>query len=233
MPGHWGWRNVFDRDELRRFPERLFAPLAAVWLGVNLGPWGFGPGYLLAFYQAFTFQKSDQILPFTYAAAVVLFAITWGALHRFGRLRAWRGFLIAGSSVFAGPGAFEVIYQEAGSVIHPTVFAGYAMPFVMISYLLWVVLGLTGAPWWRMTRRVLLLVLITLAGWGLWFSLGFPLVIYGSILQFPVAYALNIGLKAAMFLLFILPIWEGAWANRFAFKPLPAPTTGSGIPSTE
>jgi hypothetical protein len=202
--------SAFRLAELRTHPERLFLPFASFWLLVNVSPLGFGPSYLVAFYQAFTFQKSDQIFPVTYAVAVVLFFVTWSILHRFGRLVLWRGFLIAGTSVFAGPGAFEVIYQEAGAMTHPVAFQGYALPYVMFSYLAWVVLGLTGAPWWKATRRVGLLVLGTVAGWGVWFALGFPLVIYGTVSEFPVAYALNIVLKVAMFLVFILPIWEGA-----------------------
>jgi hypothetical protein len=197
-------------QRVRERPEFLFVPFAAFWLLVNVAPWGFGPSYLYSFYQAFTLQKSNVIFPFTYGVAVVAFIVIWWVLGRRTSLGWARGFLIAGTIPFPGLGAFEIIFQEAGHYLHGPIFVGYALPYVMFSYGSWVVLGLTGVGWWRITWRYWLLLGSTIAGWVAWFALGFPLVNFGSIEEFPAAYGFNLWLKAAMVLLFVLPVLDGA-----------------------
>jgi len=192
----------------------MFVPVAAVWLAVNVAPWGFGTSYLISFYQAFTFQKSDVIFPFTYAFAVVVFvALLWAGLT-WARLGLPRTFLIAGAAPFAGPGAFEVVFQESGHFIHPGLFIGYAVPYVMFSYGTWVLLGLTGLGWWRLTWRWGCVLGYSIAGFAVWLALGFPLVTTGTFSQLPAAYILNITLKGSFYLVFALPILEGMYALR-------------------
>jgi len=201
---------------VRRRPELLFLPFAAFWLLVNVAPWGFGPSYLYSFYLAFTGQKSDIIFPYTYAFAVVTFAGILLAGHRWTRLGLGRTFLIAGTVPFAGPGVFEVVFQEAGAYFHPSLFIGYAQPYVMFSYCSWVVLGLTGLGWWRLTWRWAVALGYTVVGFLAWFALGFPLVSTGSFDQVPWAYFFNISLKASCFLVFVIPIVEGMYRERAA-----------------
>ncbi|MCI4345023.1 MAG: hypothetical protein L3J87_05310, partial [Thermoplasmata archaeon] len=123
--------RLVERSRIRAKPERVFVVVAAVWLLVNVAPWGFGTDYLYSFYLAFTFQKSDVIFPFTYAFAVGTFAVLMSAGLRRTTLGPARTFLIAGTVPFAGPGAFEIIFQEAGHYLHPGLFLGYAQPYVM------------------------------------------------------------------------------------------------------
>jgi hypothetical protein len=217
------FRTVLFR-RVRERPELLFLPFAAFWLLVNVAPWGFGPSYLYSFYQAFTLQKSNVIFPFTYGVAVASFVGVLILLIRRGGLGSGRAFLIAGTVPFPGLGAFEIIFQEAGRFLQSAIFVGYAQPYVMFSYGSWVVLGLTGVGWWRITWRTWLLLGTTALGWAVWFSLGFPLVSFGTFEQYPAAYALNLWLKAAMVLLFVLPIAEGALAGPRPDQILATPT---------
>jgi hypothetical protein len=199
---------------LRRRPEILFLPLAAIWIAINLGPWGFGVGYLDSFYLAFTYQKTDVIFPFTYAFAVATFLTLMWTGSRWTGLGFSRTFLIAGTVPFAGPGAFEIVYQESGRFVRPEAFVGGAVPYVMISFGTWVLLGLTGVGWWRLTWRWAFVLGYSVIGFAVWIAIGFPLVTTGTFTQFPVAYALNITLKASFFLVFTLPILEGMHFER-------------------
>lgn len=212
-------RRLFSRESLRREPQRLFVPFAALWLLVNVAPWGFGTGYLYSFYLAFTLQKSNVIFPFTYAFAVASFGVVLWAGVRWGHLSVGRTFLIAGTVPFAGPGAFEIVFQETGASAHPALFVGYALPYVMFSYATWVVLGLTGVAWWRPTRRWWAVLAYSVAGFLVWIAIGFPLVTGESFAQAPAAYLLNISLKGSFYLVFFLPILEGMHPAR----NLPAP----------
>jgi len=200
----------------RRRPELLFAPFAALWLLVNVAPWGFGPDYLYSFYLAFTGQKSDIIFPYTYAFAVTSFVGIFLAGLRWSRLGLGRTFLVAGTVPFAGPGVFEIIFQEAGARFHPGLFIGYAQPYVMLSYGTWVVLGLTGLGWWRLTWRWGVSLAYTVGGFLIWFAIGFPLVSTGSFAQVPWAYFFNISLKASCFLVFAVPIADGMFGGQRA-----------------
>jgi hypothetical protein len=210
---------------LRSSPEVLFLPLAAVWLIVNVGPWGFGTGYLDSFYLAFTLQKSNVIFPFTYAFAVASFVGLMFAGVRWTGLGPVRTFLIAGTVPFAGPGAFEIVFQESGRFVHPGLFIGYALPYVMFSYGTWVLLGLTGVGWWRPTWRWAVVVGYSVIGFGVWLAIGFPLVTSGSFNEVPAAYFLNITLKGTFYLVFALPVLEGMWAVRTR-----GDSTGSPVP---
>jgi hypothetical protein len=209
-----GPRLAHAAERLRTRPETLFVPFAAFWLLVNVGPWGFGTGYLVSFYLAFTLQKSNVIFPFTYAFAVLTCGAVLFAGLRWAGLGGVRAFLIAGTVPFAGPGAFEVVYQEAGAYFHPAIFVGYAQPYVMFSYGVWVVLGLTGLGWWRLTLRWAGVIAYTVAGFAVWFALGFPLVSMGSFAALPAAYLLNVSLKGSFYLVFVVPILEGMYAAR-------------------
>jgi len=211
-----GAHRLLDWQAFRRRPELLFVPFAALWLLVNAAPWGFGPGYIYSFYLAFTGQKSDIIFPYTYAFAVTTFGAILLMGLRWTRLGAARTFLIAGTVPFAGPGLFEVIFQEAGAYFHPGLFIGYAQPYVMFSYAIWVVLGLTGLGWWRLTWRWAVAVAYTGIGFLAWFAIGFPLVSTGSFAQLPWAYFFNISLKASCFLVFVIPIAEGMYWEKGA-----------------
>jgi hypothetical protein len=199
---------------LRARPEILFVPFAAVWLLVNVAPWGFGTGYLYSLYLAFTLQKSNVILPFTYAFAVLTFAALLGAGLRWTRLGWGRSVIVAGTVPFAGPGLFEIVFQEAGAHVHPYLFVGYADPYVMFSYGTWVLLGLTPLGWWRLTWRWGVTVAYSAGGFLAWIALGMPLVTSGTFAQLPAAYLLNITLKASFYLVFLLPVLEGTRARR-------------------
>jgi hypothetical protein len=202
-------RTFYAWSDLRRRPERLFGPFAAVWLLVNVAPWGFGTHYLDSFYLAFTLQLTNVILPYTYAFAVICFLALLYAGLRWAQLEFWRTFLIAGTVPFAGPGAFEIVFQEAGKYVLPYIFVGYAVPYVMFSYGTWVLLGLTGLAWWRITWRWWIALAYSIGGFLLWIELGFALPATGTFAQLPVAYLLNITLKGSFYLVFFLPVFEG------------------------
>jgi hypothetical protein len=179
-----------------------------------VAPWGFGLGYLHSFFLAFTFQKSNVIFPFTYAFAVACFVAVIFAGVRWAHLDWFRTLLIAGTVPFAGPGVFEIAFQETGHFVRPALFVGYALPYVMLSYATWGIVGLTGGGWWRVTRRWWAVLAYSIGGFLLWIAIGFPLVTTGSFTQLPAAYLLNISLKGSFYLLFLLPVLEGMHCGR-------------------
>jgi hypothetical protein len=125
-----------------------------------------------------------------------------------------RAFLIAGTVPFAGPGVFEVVFQETGRFVHPAHSAGYALPYVMISYATWGVLGLTGVAWWRVSWRWWIVLAHSGGGFSAWIAIGFPRVTAGTAAQLRTAYFLNISLKGSFYLVFLLSILEGMYFAR-------------------
>lgn len=193
------------RRIVRARPELLFFPLAAVLLGLNVGPWGFGPNYAVTFALYFTLQRSNVIFPITWSLSVALFASTLGLLLRARRLNGWRSFLLAGTLPFLAVSLFEVPYDLANWATYP---GSGTTVFDIVSILTWLALGFTSIGWWRATWRYWVYLAGFLGGFGVWFVIGFPTIDRAVGTALEVAFAFNIGLKVACFPLAALPVWE-------------------------
>ncbi len=212
-----------DRDRskhrlalLREKPEVLFVPLAATFLAVNVG--GYGLKFVVAFLQYFTLEQSNQVFPFTLAFAWMVFVSTFAISIKRASLNPPRAFVVSATLPFSGAGGFELVYQVIGERVQPCCFGPNAAapfgPYEVLSALTWVALGLTGLGFWKVTSKFLILLALIFAGFAAWVLIGFPQVTWGTFSQYPIAYALNIGLKAALFAIFSLPVIEGLNATR-------------------
>ncbi|MHB8565494.1 MAG: hypothetical protein ACYC7D_04590 [Nitrososphaerales archaeon] len=189
----------------------MFIPLATIFLVINVG--GYGLKYVAAFLQYFTLQQSNQIFPFTLAAAWIVFIACFIVSIKRAHLNPLRAFVVAATLPFSGAGGFELIYQLIGERVQPCCFGPNAAapvgPYEILSALTWVALGLTGLGFWKITRKFWIICLLIVLGFAVWVWIGFPQVTWGSPEQEPLAYALNILLKGGLFLIFLIPVLDG------------------------
>jgi hypothetical protein len=209
----------------RQHPEILFVPLAAVLLIVNVGPWGYGPQYVINFALYFSFQRSNPIFPLTWSLSVALFGSTLWLLYRY-RLLDWgRRVLVAGTLPFAAVALFEIPYDLCYRVAYPS--AGITA-FYVGSIATWLALGLTSVAWWKCTVRYAVALGAFVAGFGVWLAVGFPTIDRAVGASLEVAYGFNLALKVACFPVAALPLWEGLRARKRASDPsksaAPAPS---------
>ncbi len=216
---------------VRDRPELLLLPLAAVFLAVNVGPWGFGPNYLVVFALFMTLQRYNQIFPLTWSLSVALFASTLWLFARRTELAKWRSFVIAGTIPFAAVSLFEIPCDLANWAAHP---ANGTTWFDIISIGTWLGVGLTSIGWWKVTREYWAYLGGFLAGFGVWYAIGFPTIDYATGPMLAVAYGFNIVLKVACFPLAGWPLWErldlvrGISGGRFGSSAAIAPLRPEG-----
>jgi hypothetical protein len=213
---------------VRTRPEFLFAPLAALFLAVNVGPWGFGPVYALNFALYLTLQRSNQIFPLTWSMSVGLFVWALLYLNRYRPLNWWRSFLVAGTLPFAAVSLFEIPCDLAYAFAYPPV---ATIGFDMISITTWLTLGFTGIGWWKTSGTYWAMLAAFLGGFLLWFGIGFPTIDTATGSALGLAYTFNVALKIACFPLAAFPLWLGIrnWtgtrgSNEFSLsRPGPVP----------
>jgi hypothetical protein len=193
------------RNIVRTRPEVLCFPLAAVLLGLNVGPWGFGPNYLVTFVLYFTLQRSNVIFPITWSLSVALFVSTLWLILRTRRLNAARSFLVAGTLPFLAVAFFEVPCDLANWATYP---GSGTTVFDIVSIVTWLALGFTSMGWWKVTQRYGVFVAGFLGGFFAWYAIGFPTIDRATGNALDLAFAFNIGLKIACFPLAAFPIWE-------------------------
>jgi len=189
----------------RTHPEVLFFPLATLLLGLNVGPWGFGPNYVVTFALYITLQRSNVIFPITWSLSVALFVSTLWLILRTHRLNSWRSFLVAGTLPFLAVSLFEVPCDLANWATYP---GSGTTVFDIVSILTWLALGFTSIGWWRVTKRYWVFLAGFLGSFAAWFAMGFPTIDRATGSALEVAFAFNIGLKIACFPLAALPVWE-------------------------
>ncbi len=200
-PGTWS-------RVLRERPEIVLIPTAAFLLALNVGPWGFGPNYLVVFVLFFTLQRSNAIFPLTWSLSVALFASTWWLVLRRTPLAPWRAFVIAGTLPFAAVSLFEIPYDLAYFVtFHAGATRGGAV-FDLVSIASWLAVGFTSVGWWKITRSYGILLAAFVTGFVVWFAIGFPAIDSATGGRLVTAYAFNIVLKIACFPLAAWPLWE-------------------------
>jgi hypothetical protein len=192
-------------------PEILFVPLAAVFLAVNVGPWGYGLVYVTTFFVYLSFQASNEIFPLTWSLAWILFVGVLGLLLYRRALTWWRSLLVAGTLPFLAIGIFEIPYDLAIWHFHPD----YGVtPFVVLSISVWFTLGFTSVGWWRFTRLYWVLLGAYIAGYIGWAAVGFPTIYSTDPTLLGLAYGFNICLKVGCFALAGLPVFETLLTRR-------------------
>ncbi|MCI4353257.1 MAG: hypothetical protein L3K14_07750 [Thermoplasmata archaeon] len=205
-PGANATRTTRIHELVRARPELLFAPLAALFLLVNVAPWGPGVIYVTTFVAWFTLQRSNPIFPVTWLSAVVLFATMQYLYLRWTRVAWWRTFLMAATLPFAGAGLFELLYELCDKLVHP----GWTVSlWTVVSLGTWISLGFVGAGSWKFSTRFWALFGGILLGFGIWSAIGFPVIDLGTATQVAWAYAFNLPLKVACFIVVGLPPLEG------------------------
>ena len=193
------------RRWVRDRPELLLVPLAALLLGLNVGPWGFGPNYVVTFALFFTLQRSNAIFPITWTFSVALFASTWWLFSRRTSLPFWRAFLLAGTLPFLAVALFEIPCDLNYWAAYPN---GGTTVFDLVSIGTWLAVGLTSIGWWKVTRGFWAYLGAFVAGFVLWLAIGFPTIDTARGSMLVVAYAFNVVLKIACFPLAAWPVWE-------------------------
>jgi hypothetical protein len=192
---------------LQNRPELLFVPLTAVCFLLSLAPFAYGWGWGQNFVHYLIDPTANQISPITWSAAWVCFGITFLLMRLRTRLNALRCAMVAASIPFGATGLFEIVFQAIGVTIQPQTFHMGLYDWFAIS--LWMAIGITGLPFWRMTSMFWFSLSLTLAGFCTWVLVGYPQVGGGSIGNVLLAYAFNGSLKIMMFVLFMLPIFQG------------------------
>lgn len=195
---------------LRNRPEILVLPLAVLLVLLNVGPWGYGPGYATTFVLYLTLQRSNEIFPLTWALSVATFAATLWVLLRWGQLNLWRTILVAASVPFLAVALFEIPYELAYGLTYP----GTVTVFEVISMATWLAVGLTSVGGWRLSTVYYAFLATFIAGFVTWYSIGFPTIDRAAGTPLEIALAFNIVLKVACFPLAALPTWTGAFALR-------------------
>jgi len=123
--------------------------------------------------------------------------------------------MVAASIPFGATGLFEILFQAIGVAVHFT----WGL-YDWFALLLWTAIGITGVPFWKITRLFWLSMALFAGGFSAWMLVGFPQVTSGTIGSVPVAYGFNIALKVMAFVLFVLPTLQGIRRSRVA-KPVP------------
>jgi hypothetical protein len=115
--------------------------------------------------------------------------------------------MVAASIPFGATGLFEILFQAIGVTVRPLGF--YFGPYDWFAISLWTAIGITGLPFWKITRVFWLSLAVTAGGFWAWVLVGYPQVTWGTIENVPVAYAFNSALKVMTFVLFALPTAQG------------------------
>jgi hypothetical protein len=171
----------------------------------------------MSFLLYLTHPFETPIFPFTWSAAWVVFIGALVASKRWTHLGLLRGALVGISPPFGGTGLFEIVYQFTGARVQSWAF--HMSAYDWFGLVPWTAVGLTSLPLWKLTWDYWALVGLTTTGFLAWALVGFPQVTWGTIQQIPVAYAFNIALKGAAYLVFLPPTVRG-------FREQSRPSTG-------
>jgi hypothetical protein len=195
-------------------PELLFVPLTGVCLLLSMAPFAYGWQWGQNFVHYLVSPTANQISPVTWSAAWVTFGTTFFLMFRWTRLNALRCAMVGASIPFGATGLFEVLFQGIGLTFRPLWF--HWGPYDWFVLLLWTSIGITGVPFWKITRLFWFSLAVFVGGFSAWVLAGYPQATWGTIESVPVAYGFNIILKAMAFVLFSLPLLQGIRRSRVA-----------------
>ncbi len=196
-------------EKLRERPEYLLIPAIITWLAVNLPPWQFFGGQSLALFTLKTgillgptFGKvQSQIFPLTYTLA-------WGSIFcALYLLRSriqldWiRSLILSFTFPFEFLGVFEEIWQNLWIV------RGLSPPLSNEVWMVsWVIVGLSTLPYWRLTKKSILVLLGIALAFSLWALSGYHQLGETSSILVP---ALNWITKTLVAVFFALLMFDG------------------------
>ena len=192
---------------LQERPELLFLPLTGVCFLLSLAPFAYGWQWGQNFVHYLVVPTANQISPITWSAAWITFGSTFLLLSLWTRLNVLRCAMVAASIPFGATGLFEILFQGVGLTVRPLGF--YFGPYDWFAISLWTAIGITGVPFWKITRLFWLSLVTTAAGFWAWVLVGYPQVTWGTIESVPLAYGFNLALKVMAFVLFALPTVQG------------------------
>jgi hypothetical protein len=185
---------------LRDRPEAWFLPAAALSLVTAFTAAGqstLGPAVL----RRLAFMAPDPILPFTLAAAVITGPYVAIEFRRRTTMALWRSILVGVSVPVGGVGLFEIPYQEIRAQVYPALTGGLSVG-AAVALLAWVLVGFTGIGWMKVDRAVVIVGGLLIAGFAVWWLVGYPQVETPPGGNRWVAYAFNVSLKWACFAFF-------------------------------
>ena len=185
-------------------PELLFMPLTGACFLLSLAPFAYGLPWGQRFVYYLLTPTANQISPATWSAAWITFGATFILMVRRTHLTALRCAMVASSIPFGATGVFEISFQTIGVSVK-----GFQWgPYDWFAITLWAAIGITGIPFWRITKMFWLLLAGTVGGFIGWTLAGYPQVGWiGD--NIPEAYVFNIILKLAVFLLLAMPVVNG------------------------
>jgi hypothetical protein len=202
---------------LQERPELLFVPLTGVCLLFSLAPFAYGWQWGENFIRYLSSPTANQISPVTWSAAWISFGGTFLLTYLWTRLNALRCAMVAASIPFGATGLFEILFQGTGLTFRPLWFRWG--PYDWFALALWTIIGITGVPFWRITRLFWLSLVVFAGGFSVWELVGYPQATWGNIESVPVGYGFNIALKLMAFVVFVLPTLQGIRRSVIA-KPM-------------
>jgi hypothetical protein len=192
-------------ESFQERPELLFVPLTGVCFLLSLAPFAYGLQWGQLFVYYLVTPTANQISPVTWTAAWTTFGLTLVLMVRWTRLSILRCAMVAVSVPFGATGVFEIIFQAIGVSVR-----GFHWgPFDWFAISLWTAIGITGLPFWRLTKMFWFWLAGTIGGFGAWALVGYPQVGWGVGESVLVAYTFNIALKVMVFFLFATPMVNG------------------------
>ena len=165
---------------------------------------------------------ANQISPITWSAAWITFGATLILMVRRTRLSVLRCVIVAVSIPFGATGVFEIFFQAIGVSVRGFQYGLY--DWFAIS--LWAAIGITGVPFWKLTKMFWFWLVVTIGGFGAWALVGYPQVGWGTGENIPAAYAFNMTLKVMVFILFATPTVNGIKGSSVARPHLTGPPLG-------
>lgn len=214
---------------VRARPEYLVGPILVLAVGAwawTLDKWGvWGPAQGTAWNWQ-TVWSINALVPFTFAAAVVTIGVAFLTLRE---LPWYRRAIVALALPFAFFFGFEVLWDFLMYTLDrdPVVWSWFFYPITIALALVGLATGASTAIYWRVTRRVGVLVLAVAIGFVAWYGTGF-----GQVLGWDGGNAFAIGLnlftKMGTAAIFVLMVWE------YSHRPLASRLDGTpGNPASE
>src|SRR5216683_8024734 len=153
---------------LQERPEFLFVPLTGVCFLLSLAPFAYGWQWGQNFVHYLVSPTASLISPVTWSAAWIIFGSTFLLIFLWTRLNALRCAMVAASIPFGATGLFEILFQAIGVTVHFT----WGL-YDWFALLLWTTIGVTGVPFWRITRLFWLSMALFAGGFSAWMLTGF------------------------------------------------------------
>jgi hypothetical protein len=125
--------------------------------------------------------------------------------------------MIAASIPFGATGLFELLFQGVGLAVWPLRF--HWGPYDWFALSLWTAIGITGIPFWKITRSFWMSLAVFAGGFLVWTLVGYPQLTWETVPNVPVAYGFPIALKVMAFVLFALPTLQGISGSCVAKSP--------------